>query len=77
MTSVDLDTLIEELAGRSVRDLFASEGEAGFRKREAEAFVRAVLHDQPIRSSGQDTLTDVRLFEEIYQVYLTQRGWLP
>ena len=45
-------------------------------KREAEAFVRALLHDEPIRSSGRDTLTDVRLFEEIYKAYLTQRGWL-
>lgn len=45
-------------------------------KREAEAFVRAVLNDEAIRSSGQDTLTDVRLFEEIYQIYLKQRGVL-
>jgi len=43
-------------------------------RREAEAFVRAVLHDEPIRSTGHDTLTDVRLFEEIYQLYLRQRG---
>lgn len=45
-------------------------------KREAEAFVRAVLHDEPIRTSGRDTLTDVRLFEDIYRIYLTQRGVL-
>lgn len=43
-------------------------------KREAEAFVRAVLYDEPLRASGRDTLTDVRLFEDIYRVYLTQRG---
>lgn len=43
-------------------------------RREIEAFVRAVLQDEPIRSSGRDTLTDVRLFEDIYQQYLRQRG---
>jgi len=36
-------------------------------KREAEHFVRAVLRDEPVLSSGRDTLTDVRLFEEIYR----------
>ena len=45
-------------------------------KREAEAFVRAILHDEPVRSSGKDTLTDVHLFEEIYRTHLTQRGAL-
>ncbi len=45
-------------------------------QREAEAFVRAVLDDTPTRSSGQDALADVRLFEEIYQAFLTQRGVL-
>lgn len=45
-------------------------------KREAEAFVRAVLHDEPIRSLGRDALTDVRLFEEIYRLHLEQRGVL-
>jgi len=45
-------------------------------KREAEAFVRSVLHGEPIRSSGRDTLTDVRLFEEIHQSHLRQQGRL-
>ncbi len=33
---VDADALLEERAGQSIRALFASEGEAGFRAREAE-----------------------------------------
>jgi len=45
-------------------------------QREAEAFVRAVLDDTPIRASGQDALTDVRLFEDIYRAFLNQRGVL-
>ena len=43
-------------------------------RREVEAFVNAVLHDEPVRSSGHDTLTDVRLFEEIYRIHLEQQG---
>src|SRR4051812_20716847 len=32
---VDADALLEERAGRTIRDLFAEEGEPGFREREA------------------------------------------
>jgi predicted dehydrogenase len=45
-------------------------------KREAEHFIGCLLSGEPFRSSGQDTHTDVRLFEEIYQRYLAQRGAL-
>ena len=34
---LDLDAVIEEQAGHSISAIFASEGEAGFRRREAEA----------------------------------------
>ena len=34
---VDLDRLIEQAAGRNVREIFAAEGEIGFRAREAAA----------------------------------------
>src|SRR5439155_21850356 len=40
-------------------------------KREAEHFLACVRTGAPFRSSGEDTRTDVRLFEEIY------RQWLP
>ena len=43
-------------------------------RREAEHFVEAVREGTPFRSSGRDTLTDVRLFEEIYRMWLTARG---
>jgi predicted dehydrogenase len=39
-------------------------------RREAEHFVECVLNNKPFRSSGEDTLTDIRLFEEIYRKYL-------
>lgn len=37
---------------------------------EAAFFLRALHSGEPFRSSGEDTLTDVRLCEEIYQHYL-------
>lgn len=43
-------------------------------RREAEFFIRAIRTGEPFRSCGVDTLTDVRLFEEIYREFLRQQG---
>jgi predicted dehydrogenase len=45
-------------------------------KREAEHFVRCLQSGEGFRSSGEDTRTDVRLFEEIFRIHLGQRGVL-
>ena len=42
-------------------------------RRELEHFIANVRNDTPFRSSGEDTLTDVRLFEDIYRMLLDQR----
>ena len=42
-------------------------------RRELEHFIENVRNDTPFRSSGEDTLTDVRLFEDIYRLLLDQR----
>ena len=42
-------------------------------RREVEHFIENVRNDTPFRSSGEDTLTDVRLFEDIYRMLLDQR----
>ena len=39
-------------------------------KREAEHFIECLQTGAPFRSSGEDTRTDVRLFEEIYRMWL-------
>jgi len=39
---------------------------------EAAFFVQALRSGEPFRSSGEDTLTDVRLYEDIYRRYLEQ-----
>jgi predicted dehydrogenase len=45
-------------------------------RREAEHFVQCLQTGQPFRSPATDTRTDVRLFEDIYRQFLTQRGVL-
>jgi predicted dehydrogenase len=42
--------------------------------REAQHFVEDVLNGQPFRSSGEDTLTDIHLFEDIYRMHLAAMG---
>lgn len=42
-------------------------------KREAEHFIRQVQTGEPFRSPAEDTLTDVRLFEDIYRMWLSHR----
>ena len=45
-------------------------------KREAERFVHCLRTGEPFRSPGEDTRTDVRLFEDIFRLYLQQRHLL-
>jgi len=45
-------------------------------RREAEHFIRCLQTGEPFRSSGEDTRSDVRLFEEVFRAHLTQRGVL-
>ena len=42
-------------------------------RRELEHFLENVRNDTPFRSSGEDTLTDVRLFEDIFRMFIDQR----
>jgi len=43
-------------------------------KREAQAFLHAVQTGQPFDSTGEDTLLDVELFEDIFRFLLTERN---
>ncbi|MEO8271752.1 MAG: shikimate kinase [Aureliella sp.] len=44
---VDTDTLVESTAGQSIREIFAIEGEAGFRQREAVAVACVASANSP------------------------------
>lgn len=54
----DLDALIEEQAGASIPDIFAQEGEAGFRRREAAALAAAVARPPMVIALGGGALLD-------------------
>jgi 3-dehydroquinate synthase len=49
---VDLDDVIEADAGRSVAEIFSSEGEAGFRERESRCLHRALARDGSVVAVG-------------------------
>lgn len=51
-TCVDSDSVVESEAGCSIRDLFANEGEAGFRARETAALRRILQGDHLVVSAG-------------------------
>lgn len=58
MGYVDLDARIVEEAGRSIREIFAAEGEAGFRKREKEACQKLRKVKDHIIALGGGALVD-------------------
>jgi len=49
---VDLDKLIEDGAGRTVADIFATEGEAGFRRRETDALREVASRRRTVVATG-------------------------
>jgi shikimate kinase / 3-dehydroquinate synthase len=49
---VDLDDVIEAEAGRSVAEIFSSEGEAGFRERESRCLQRALTREGSVLAVG-------------------------
>ena len=67
---MDLDSVIEERAGRTIPEIFASEGEAGFRRMEAEALeacieMNVARNDAPLapshsRAAGPSPYAGVR-----------------
>ena len=48
---MDLDDVIEEVSGRAIPEIFATDGEAGFRRMEADA-LELVFNTQEIRQSA-------------------------
>ena len=49
---IDLDAEIERQAGSSVAEIFAADGEAAFRAREAAALTDASMHDPAVVACG-------------------------
>jgi shikimate kinase len=55
---IDTDNLVEVAAGRSIADIFASEGEAHFRALEREAVRQAVAVPDAVVATGGGALLD-------------------
>jgi shikimate kinase len=55
---MDLDDAIEEAAGRSIPEIFAIEGELGFRQRETEALWQTADRDDLVVALGGGTIVD-------------------
>ncbi|MFY9587732.1 MAG: shikimate kinase [Actinomycetota bacterium] len=56
----DTDAMVVEASGRSVADLFAAEGEEGFRVRERDAVVRAAARPKQVVACGGGAILSVR-----------------
>ncbi len=52
LTFIDLDAEVERAAGRTIPEIFAAEGEAGFRRLEAEAVKTAAAAGPAVISTG-------------------------
>jgi shikimate kinase len=63
---IDADAVIEERAGRTIREIFAAEQEAGFRRRERDVLADLLQRDRLIIAAGggailnADTRRDLR-----------------
>ncbi len=72
---VDTDDLIEARTGRSIADIFSTDGEAAFRRIETEAIVEALSGDQKVIALGGGAATREENWEIIeragaFTVYL-------
>ena len=65
--AVDLDRVIESEAGDSIADIFASEGEAGFRRREAGA-LREQLEGPVVLALGGGAVLEDSSWELVKEV---------
>jgi shikimate kinase len=54
---IDLDAMVEDAAGCTVREVFATEGEAGFRIREHRALAETLRLERVVVATGGGTLT--------------------
>jgi predicted dehydrogenase len=58
---------------RQLQNLIPASGWSWAYKREAEHFLRCVIEDAPFRSPAEDTINDVRVFEDIYRMFAEKR----
>src|SRR5687768_957538 len=64
-THLDLDREIERVAGRTVREIFAADGEAAFRRMEAEATAAVARRTGIVLSPGGGWITNPDLLDAL------------
>ena len=57
---VDVDTAIVKKAGKSIKDLFAEEGESAFRRLESDVIVELSGQDKTVMATGGGALMDAK-----------------
>ena len=62
---MDLDAVIEEQTGRSIPEIFATDGEAAFRQMEMEVLERVLKQSTAVISLGGGTVTQERCSEMV------------
>lgn len=73
MQFVDLDEVVSREAGKSISEIFAQEGEEGFRERESDALRRELSGGEKVLSCGGGIILrdeNVELLRERSRVYL-------
>ena len=55
-----------------VQNLIPDAGWSWAYKREMQHFLKCILDNEPFRSPAEDTLTDVRIFEDVYRIFVEQ-----
>jgi shikimate kinase len=58
--AIDADHEIERRAGRSIREIFADEGEAGFRARECAVMAELLAHPRLVLAAGGGAVLDAQ-----------------
>jgi shikimate kinase len=75
-TFVDLDQALELASGRSITEIFSAEGEAGFRRLEAER-LSAALAEADVLALGGGTPMDDGSWTRLRRQALTVHLWAP
>jgi shikimate kinase len=62
---IDADAAIEKAAGRTIREIFAAEGEPGFRRRERETLAGLLARDRLIVAAGGGAILNAETRREM------------
>ncbi len=65
--AVDTDAMVAEASGRTIPDIFASDGEAAFRSLETEAVIHAGMQSGTVIATGGGVITQARNYAPLSQ----------